>query len=99
MAGNIRRLGFLKRFLGDERGAVLLITTVYMPVIVGFLTLAVDMSYVYRSISLLQSTADAAALAAVDDALETSLSFSNSCTVAKSFATTNLPLSPYGNVL
>jgi len=79
-----------KRLFGDERGAVLLITTVYMPAIVGFFSLAVDMSYVYRSVSMLQSTADAAALAAVDDALENTLTFSNSCSVAKSYASLNL---------
>ncbi len=89
----------LKRLFGDERGAVLLITTVYMPVIVGFFSLAVDMSYVYRSVSMLQSTADAAALAAVDDALENALSFNSSCTVAKNYASLNLAVAQYGNVL
>lgn len=99
MAEHLKRKNILKRLFNDERGAVLLITTVYMPVIVGFLSLAVDMSYVYRSISMLQSAADAAALSAVDDALENTLSFGNSCNVAKSYATKNLAVAQYGNVL
>src|SRR5476651_796417 len=97
MTQHMKRL--LKKLINDQRGAMLIITTVYLPVIVGFFTLAVDMSYVYRTYNMLQSAADAAALAAVDDGLENALTFANACTVAKSYATKNLAVATYGNVL
>ena len=81
--------------LRDERGAILIITTVYLPVIVGFFTMAVDMSYVLRTRNTLQVTAEAAALAGSMQ-LPTK---ANACPVAKTYATTNMPVAQYGNVL
>jgi Flp pilus assembly protein TadG len=85
----------LKKLLGDERGAILLMTTVYLPVIVGFFSLAVDMAFVLGVRNKLQATADAAALAA-----STQLpSASAACAMAKTYATTNMPTAQFGNVL
>ena len=50
-------------FLRDERGAVVVAFTVMFPVFAGFLTLAVDASYIYTAKDQLQVAADAAALA------------------------------------
>ena len=86
---------FIKRLLGDERGAILIMTTVYLPVIVGFFSLAADMAYVLGMRNKLQVTADAAALAA-----STQLpSASSACAMAKSYASTNMPTGQFGNVL
>ena len=85
----------LKDLLRDERGAILILTTVYLPVIVGFFTLAVDMSYVLRTRNTLQVAAESAALAASMQ-LPTK---ANACPVAKTYATTNMAVAQYGNVL
>src|ERR1700674_1085559 len=94
---------FFRNLRRDQRGAILMITTVYMPVIVGFFSLAVDMSYVYRSLTMLQSTADAAALAAIDNGLQGGLPLTaaGACAIAKTYATKNIDpsTSVYGNVL
>src|SRR5215813_13996925 len=63
MVKSINRVA--RNLLRDQRGAILVITTAYLPVIVGFFSLAVDMAYVYKTRTTLQITADAAALAAV----------------------------------
>ena len=85
----------MKNFLRNEAGATLVILTVYLPVILGFFTLANDMAYVYEIKNQLQVTADAAALAA-----STQLpSSANACSMAKSYATTNMATTTYGNVL
>lgn len=52
-----------KPFSRDERGAVAITLTLYLPFLVGLSTLAVDMSYVLYSRNMLQVTAEAAALA------------------------------------
>lgn len=54
-----------KTLLRDERGAVAIIMTIMLPVIVGFMTLAVDAAYTYTTHNQLQVAADAAALAGV----------------------------------
>jgi Flp pilus assembly protein TadG len=85
----------LMNLLRDERGAFLIIVTVYLPVIVGFFTLAVDMSYVYRTRNMLQVTAESAALAGttqLPDAIS-AVSF------AKQYAAKNMPTASYGSVL
>ncbi|HTS41737.1 MAG TPA: pilus assembly protein TadG-related protein [Xanthobacteraceae bacterium] len=87
-----RLKNLLKTLLRDQRGAVLIIVTVYLPVIVGFFTLAVDMSYVYRTRSLLQATADAAALAATMDGLPDA---ARACSTAKDSATKNMQKNNY----
>jgi Flp pilus assembly protein TadG len=89
----------LRRFSRDERGAVAIMLTVYLPALVGLFTLATDMSYVLWSRNMLQVTTEAAALAAVTDGLENGLSFNNACSVAKSYASKNMPVARYGNVL
>lgn len=93
---NLSRLKFFSR---DERGAVAIMVTVYLPAIVGLFTLATDMSYVLWSRNMLQVTAEAAALAVVNEGLENGLSFNNACGVAKSYAGKNMPVARYGNVL
>jgi len=82
----------IKTLLRDQRGAVLIIVTVYLPVIVGFFTLAVDMSYVYRTRSMLQATADAAALAATMDGLPDA---ARACSTAKDSANKNMQKNNY----
>lgn len=90
-----RKQPTFKNLLRDERGAILLIVTVYLPVIVGFFTLAVDFSYVLRTRNMLQVTAEAAALAASAQLPDPT----NSCSTAKTYATLNMPIASYGNVL
>jgi uncharacterized protein YegL len=85
----------LKNLLRDERGGFLLIFTVYLPVVVGFFTLAVDMSYIYRTRNTLQVAAEAAALAASMQLPNAA----NACTFAKQYADTNMPHANYGWVL
>ena len=85
----------LNDFLRDERGAILIIATVYLPIIVGFFTLAVDYSYVLRTRNMLQVTAEAAALAATAQLPNQA----TSCAEAKNYATKNMPVASYGNVL
>jgi Flp pilus assembly protein TadG len=52
-----------KTFLRDECGAVAVMVTVTLPVMVGFMTLAVDATNIYMVKDQLQNAADAAALA------------------------------------
>jgi Flp pilus assembly protein TadG len=87
----------LRNLLRDERGAVLVIATVYLPVILGFFTLAVDMSYVYRTRNTLQVTAEAAALAAASYLPD--VAGTATCPVAQLYASTNMPTGSYGNVI
>src|SRR5262245_7943250 len=83
-----------KRLFRDQRGAILIITTAYLPVIVGFFSLAVDMAYVFKTRSTLQVTADAAALAAAASLPDLNVP----CTVAQQYANTyNLPSGTQGN--
>lgn len=91
----------LKALLRDQRGAILVITTAYLPVIVGFFTLAVDMSYVYRTYNMLQTTADAAALSAIDAQTLPNIDAALACQTAKQYATKNMdPVTTnFGNVL
>jgi Flp pilus assembly protein TadG len=53
---------FSKTLRKDERGAVAVMLTVMLPVFAGFMTLAVDMAYVFTVQDRLQIAADAAAL-------------------------------------
>jgi Flp pilus assembly protein TadG len=93
-----RHRPYIKKLLRDESGAILIITTVYLPVIVGFFTMAVDMSYVYRTRNTLQVTADAAALAGIAKWIGAA-DKTQACPTAKQYATTNMPAATYGNVL
>lgn len=87
---------FLKKLLRDEGGAILIIVTVYLPVIVGFFSMAVDMSYALRSRNMLQVAAEAAALAATAKLPDPV----TSCAQAQIYANNNISNSSYyGNVL
>ena len=46
-----------------ERGAVLVLVTLLLPVLIGFMALAIDVGYLYSVKRKLQTVADAAALA------------------------------------
>ncbi len=59
-----QRQSCLKSFLHNQNGAIAVISVISLPVILGFGALAIDMSYAYQTRNLLQTTADAAALAA-----------------------------------
>jgi Flp pilus assembly protein TadG len=85
----------LKHLRRDERGAFLIMVTVYLPVIVGFFTLAVDMSYVLQSRNMLQVAAESAALAASSQLPDQSAAVS----FAKTYAAKNMPTVNYGNVV
>jgi len=85
----------LKTLLRDERGAILIITTVYLPVLVGFFSLAVDMANVLRTRNMLQVAAESAALAATSQLPDPSQSVS----LAKTYAAANMPTATYGAVL
>ncbi len=97
MTQNLKRL--FKKLLRVQRGAMLIITTVYLPVIAGFFTLAVDMSYVWRTYNMLQTTADAAALAAMEAQTLPVLDATIACTWAQNYASKNMAAGSYGNVL
>ena len=77
----------LMNLLRDEHGAILIITTIYLPVIIGFFTLAVDMSYVLRTRNMLQLAAESAALAASSQLPDPT----NSVSLAQTYATKNMP--------
>jgi hypothetical protein len=70
-----------RKFLGDESGAYTIWSLIWFSLYVGIGGLAVDMTDAYRNQTLLQSTADASALAGVmslpdqDDALAQALSY------------------------
>jgi Flp pilus assembly protein TadG len=87
----------LKKLLRDEAGATAVILTIYLPVILGFYTLATDMAYVLQMRNLLQVTADAAAISA---AAQLVIDPNNSCQVAKDYAHKNMAnAAPNGDVL
>ena len=56
---------YFKALVREERGAVAILMTLMVPVLVGFMTLAVDATYAYTTHNQLQIAADAAALAGV----------------------------------
>jgi Flp pilus assembly protein TadG len=84
-----------KRFLRDERGAVAIILTIYLPFLVGILTLAVDMSYVLWSRNMLQVTAESSALAAAWQLQQTG-DKTSTILMAKQYAEKNMPAARYG---
>ncbi len=84
-----------KRFAQDQRGAVLLIFALVLFMLAGFGALALDTAYLYARQNMLQTTADAGALAAASqlpDVAETT-------TVAFEFVQKNMPVASYGDVL
>src|SRR5262245_61397851 len=54
----------LRKLPRDERGLVIVLVTLWLPVIAGFFTLATDVAYVYWTRNQLQVAAEVAALAA-----------------------------------
>lgn len=65
--GKATKPGFLSRFLRKQDGAIAAVSAVSLVVILGFGAFAIDMSYAYSERTLLQATADAAALAAAPE--------------------------------
>ena len=57
----------IKQFLRAQDGAIAAVSAVSLVVILGFGAFAIDMSYAYSERTLLQATADAAALAAAPE--------------------------------
>ncbi len=87
----------LKKLLRDEAGATMVILTIYLPVILGFFTLATDMAYVLQMRNQLQVAADAAAIGA---AAQLVVGTSGACAAAQGYAHQNIPnTAPYGDVL
>lgn len=91
----------LKTLLRDERGVVAIILTVYLPVILGLFSLAVDMSYYFSTRNMLQVTAESAALAATAQLPDNSACtiLTSACYVAEQYAEKNMPKARYGSVL
>src|SRR5262245_5480640 len=78
-----------------ERGAVMMLFTIFIPFMVGILTLAVDAAHIYHSRAMLQAAAESAALAAASQLP----SRADAVSTAKSYAAKNMPQNPYGNIL
>jgi len=94
-----------KHLWRDERGVVAIMLTVYLPVMAGLFSLAVDMSYVLQTRNLLQVTAESAALAAASSLTAVTANHSCSsdpnsvCSIAQQYAAYNMPAAQYGNIL
>ncbi len=58
---------FWKGFWRDQRGAFGFLTVIFVPVLIGFAALAIDMSYAYWTRAQLQHAASAAALELVPE--------------------------------
>jgi hypothetical protein len=87
----------LKTLLRDEAGATAIILTIYLPVILGFFTLATDMAYVLQIRNQLQVAADSAAIGA---AAQLVVNPNGACQAAQNYAHQNIPnAAPYGDVL
>ncbi|MEX0808777.1 MAG: pilus assembly protein TadG-related protein [Dongiaceae bacterium] len=84
-----------RRFLRDERGAVLIYVTLAMAVFTGFSALAIDGSYLYLMKNRAQSAADAAALAGASQLPDQDAARLE----AISFAEKNLAVADFGDVL
>jgi Flp pilus assembly protein TadG len=95
----------LKDLAGDQRGVVAIMLTVYLPVLVGLFSLAVDMSYVLQTRDMLQIAAESAALASasnrtvIQNNLPCSSGTNSVCGIAQQYAAYNMPNAQYGNVL
>ena len=57
----------LKRLIKDDAGVIALLAAVFLPVLIGFAGMAVDLGMLYSSRLQLQNATDAAALAAARD--------------------------------
>lgn len=66
--GSIRRMIEIdSKFLKSEKGSTLVLIALLMPILMGFCALVIDIGTLYFTKAKLQKTADAAALAAVQD--------------------------------
>src|SRR3546814_13161443 len=70
---NLRRKSFgnCGRILGDQRGAIAVITALALPVLLGFAALGVDVAGWYAQARAIQTAADAAALSAALGSMRT----------------------------
>ncbi len=93
--GTIRD-GAIGRFVDDERGSYTLWSLVWFMLYAAFGGLAVDVTDAYRNQTLLQSTADAAALAAV---MSLEKMGENPVAQANAYAATNMDAEANGDVL
>jgi Flp pilus assembly protein TadG len=85
----------LRRFVAEEFGAASVLMICTLPMFLSLAGLAIDGAAAFRTQTILQSTADIAALAAVVDLPSTSTAASD----AVSYAQKNLPVSGNGTVL
>jgi hypothetical protein len=85
----------MRRFLHAQDGAIAAVSAVSLVVILGFGAFAIDMSYAYSERTLLQATADAAALAAAPE-----LPNKNKAReMALEYVEDNMPAATHGKVL
>src|SRR5262245_61196601 len=91
----MKKKSFVKKLLRDERGAVAIVMTVYLPFIVGLFTLATDMSYVLFTRNQLQVTAEAAALAGSTQLPDKTAAI----TMTKQYVEKNMPAARFGTVV
>jgi hypothetical protein len=85
----------MRRFLHAQDGAIAAVSAVSLVVILGFGAFAIDMSYAYSERTLLQATADAAALAAAPE-----LPNKNKAReMAIEYVEDNMPAATHGKVL
>jgi Flp pilus assembly protein TadG len=87
--------GEMRKFVSDQRGAVIVYVTIGLGVFMGFSALAIDGSYLFLMSNRAQSAADAAALAAASQLPDEAAAES----VAIEYAEKNLDVADYGNVL
>ncbi len=85
----------VSRFLADQRGGGTIMGLLWFILLVGITGMAVDTTNGFRARTMLQATADAAALAAVID-LPDQAAVAASAIV---YAGVNMPSFPYGEVL
>jgi Flp pilus assembly protein TadG len=94
----------LKGFHDCQQGVVAIIVALSLSVILGFAALTIDIGYLYFSRAQLQTTADAAALAGVEEIPDNDGEIAESdiesvVNQAQDFAEKNLPAAKFGNVL
>ena len=87
--------GDCRKFLNDEHGGGTVMGLLWFMLLVGITGMAVDTTNGFRSRTMLQATADAAALAAAIDLPDQAAAVAT----AVSYAVENMPSVPNGNVL
>lgn len=95
MPGSPQQRSILRRLARDRRGGIAVLAALSAPVLAGFAALAVDVGNAYMVRTELQSTADAAALAAAAKLPSTAAALAE----ARTIAAENLPAAKHGNVL